>query len=159
MLMSRGVSILEVVIVSAIILVVVTGIAGAWQLYFRTTAIVSEQTQVSLALGEIEEAINILRDTGWASQISSKTLNTNYYLTWDGNDYSLSSLAFSLSATSTLIGRVIFQSVFRDAQSNIASGGTLDADTRLVAIAIYKNENPSDIFLQSEMLIHNLYDN
>jgi len=157
--MSRGVSILEVVIVSAIILVVVTGIAGAWQLYIMTTGIVSEQTQVSLASGEIEEALNILRDTSWSSQISSKTLNTNYYLTWNGSSYSLSSLALSLSATSTLIGRVIFQSVLRDAQSNIASSGTLDADTRLVTIDIYKNEDPGEILSQSEMLIHNLYDN
>lgn len=157
--MKRGVSILEVVLVAAIILTVVTAIAGAWQLYLRTANTISIQTQATLAEIEVVEALNIMRDSGWASKIASLNLNTNYYIRWNGSTYIATSTSITLATSSALVGRITFQSIKRDAQSNISSSGTIDPDTRLVSMKIYPSNNTSNILVQANMLLHNLYDN
>ncbi len=154
---SRGISVVEIVVAAAIIATVVTGIAGAWQLYIKVSNKSILYAQSAALVEEGGEVLNILRDTSWTTKISPLFVNTTYYLYWSGTAYSATT---TLQTTSNgLVRTIVFQTIARDGSDNISSSGTVDANTRKALITVFASSTPSLILAQSEMLLHNVFNN
>jgi Tfp pilus assembly protein PilE len=155
---SKGMSILEIVIGSAIILILTTAIAGAWQTYLTVTRLSNERTQAALLIEEAAEALQFLRDTSWASNIATLTVDIPYYLTWNGSTYVMSTVA--PVATSSFTRRIVLSTLRRDSQDNIIpSGGSEDPKSRMVTLSVFRSSNPSNPIVTTQMLIHDVYKN
>lgn len=153
-----GFSVVEIIVASAIIVTLVTAIGGGWQLYLKVTRDGTNYTMASNLSEEGAEAVQLLRDQSWSTNIATLSLNTPYNLYWNGS-------AYKATTTTQIIQKafkrtVTFSSVQRDAWDNIvSSGGTVDAKTRKATIDVYLVSTSSTLLLESEMLIHNTYAN
>ncbi|MDO8430364.1 MAG: hypothetical protein Q7S72_00015 [Candidatus Taylorbacteria bacterium] len=155
---SQGISILEVVIAAAIILILTTAIAGAWRSYIVITRISNERTQAALLLEEASDALQFIRDKGWGSNFSTIMLDVPYYLKWNSGTYILDTTAPAL-IQNIYTRKIVFSDVTRDGQDNISNSGIVDYDTKKVLISIYTNQTPPEVSIQAEMLIHDVYNN
>lgn len=155
--LQKGFSIIEIVVGSAIITVAGLAIILGTLSYIEISAKNSHNVQTALLFEETGEAIQFLRDSGWTSHIGNKTLNTDYYLSWSGSTYSLSTTPNLYQNTYTRTVR--FQSVERDSNDSITTSGTNDSDTRLVEIDVSWPYKGATTTISTEMLIHNVYDN
>lgn len=153
----KGFSIIEIIVGSAIITVAGLAIILGTLSYIEISAKNSHNVQTALLFEETGEAIQFLRDKSWSSNIGNKNLNTDYYLTWDGNTYSLTTTPSLYQGTYARTVR--FQNVERDANDNITNSGTNDPNTRLVEINVSRSEKDATTTVSTEMLIHNVYDN
>ena len=155
---TRGLSVVEIIVSAAIILTAVTGLAGAWQLYLKVSNLSTEYDIAALLTEEGGEALTVMRDTSWSSNIAPLSLNTPYYLYWNGTTYQATTT--QQINQNSYVRTITFSSIYRDTNDNItSSGGTLDANTRDVMITVYPVGNASTTLAQSEMLIHNVYTN
>jgi Tfp pilus assembly protein PilV len=93
-------------------------------------------TQAGFLLEEGAEAVRILRDNNWTN-ISNLSLNTDYYLSFNGSTW-------ILNTTPSQIGKftrkITFSGVYRDASGDIAEAGSLDSGTKLVTVTVTWNE-------------------
>ncbi|HTK33206.1 MAG TPA: hypothetical protein VL335_01515 [Candidatus Paceibacterota bacterium] len=153
----RGLSVVEIIVSAAIIATAVTGIAGAWQLYLKVANSSSRYAEAALLTEEADEALTIMRDTGWSTKISPLSLNTTYYLYWDGSTYSGTTTVQTIQ--NTYVRTIVFSAVKRDSSDNISTSGTTDANTRDVIITVFPSGNASTTLARTEMLIHNVYNN
>lgn len=155
---SHGFSLVEIVVGSAIFLTVGVGVATAWQAYLKVVNISATRSQAALLTEEAAEALQFLRDGGWTANISGRTLGTQYHLSWNGTAYSLTTTPVPLQGGG-YFRTIVFSAVNRDAfDSIVSSGGTLDPDTKRIAITITSPGSPDPI-MQTEMLIHDVYNN
>jgi prepilin-type N-terminal cleavage/methylation domain-containing protein len=155
---SKGFSLVEIIVAAAIVASVVTAVTGAMQSYFTAITANSQYAQAALLTEEGAEAIRIFRDTGWTNNIAPLSLNTPYYLYWNGTGYatSTSPVVIQNGFTRTFV----MQSVARDSNDNISpSGGTTDTKTRDVTITVYASTTPPKTLSQTHMLIHNVFNN
>ncbi|MEK7609958.1 MAG: type II secretion system protein [Patescibacteria group bacterium] len=154
---SQGFSVVEIVVAAAIIVTLVTAAAGAWQLYLRVSNTGTQQSQAAIMMEEAVEALRLLRDQSWTSNIAPLTLETTYQLYWDGSQYQTTTTQILLQ--NQFVRSLIFSAVNRDSNDNVASSGTNDPDTRKVTISVFNVGATSTPIIQSEMLIHNVYAN
>jgi len=152
----KGFGFVEIIIATAIITIVITAFALAIRANIFLSSKNSDQNQAALLTEEASEALQILRDQGWTSNIDSKTTETQYYLYWNGSSYTLTN-----TPTETNNGfwvQIIFDEVYRDTNDVITTtGGTVDTDTRLVTIRVYKNSG-AILLQETQGLIHNSYE-
>ena len=155
---SAGISIVEIVVSAGIIAVAVLGITGAWRLYLKVANQSTMYAQGALMVEEAEEAITLMRDFSWSRYISPLTLNTNYYLYWNGSAYVATTTA--QTSANGYIRTLVFRSVQRDSNSNIVlSSGIVDSRTKNVLITVVPANATTTVVGQSDMLIHNVYSN
>lgn len=154
---SKGMSILEVVISATIILILTTAMGGALRTFIVVTRISNEKTQAALIIEETADGIRYLRDNSWATNIAPITLNTPHYLKWQNNKYEISTDSTPVQGIFTRT--VTFSNIIRNAQDDIASSGVVDTKTKKVTIDVHSNQNPPEVSIQTEMLIHNIYAN
>jgi Tfp pilus assembly protein PilV len=130
---TRGLTMVEVLIASAIILTAVVVLLGVHSLYLKTALENGQTVQAAYLAEEGVEVMRYLRDASWSQNIAPLSLNTPYGLALSG--------AWITNATSTWIGAfyriVTLSAVERDAASDIvASGGTLDPNTKLLTVSV-----------------------
>lgn len=154
----KGISIVEIIVAAGIIAVSVTGIVAAIQIYLKVVYQNSREAQAVLVLDETAEALQYLRDVGFSSNIANLDLNQQYTVYWNGAGYSLSTSTIVLPYDMT--SKVSFEEIQRNSSDEIVStGGGLDSNTRKALITIewpYQGQVKS---LNSEVLIHNIYEN
>lgn len=154
----KGISIVEIVVAAAIISISVVGIIGAIQVYLKIVYQNTRETQAVILLDETAEALQYLRDTSYSANFASTSPSTTYTLYWNGTGYQLAtstiSLPYEMSRT------IIFTDVRRDSSDQIvASGGTIDVDTKKAEINIAWPYKLATTTISSEVLIHNMYAN
>jgi len=113
-------------------------------------------TQAGFLLEEGAEAVRILRDNAW-SNISSLTLNTNYYFNFASNTWNLSSTA---NTVDTIFTRTVtFASVNRDNTTKdiVSSGGTLDSGTKLITVSVSWVEGGVTVTKTLQFYIMNIF--
>lgn len=136
----RGVSLVEVLIASAIIMTSVVSIMGVYggltSIAIRNTA----KVQAGMLLDEGAEALRFMRDVSWSTNINPLINGTTYALYWD---YSASNYGWRATTTKDMIDgqfdrTFVLSSVNRDASSFdiVNSGGTLDTGTRKATITV-----------------------
>lgn len=149
----KGISIVEIIVASAIIATSVVGIVGAIQIYLKIVHQNTRETQAVLLLDETAEALQSIRDTDYDLYIANTSLNSMYTIFWDGSKYQLSTSTINLPYNMTRA--ITFQNVSRDGSDQIvANGGTVDPNTKKAIITIswpYTNETKT---ITSELLLH-----
>ena len=130
---SRGIGLVEVVIASAILVLIVTGIASVYRIMLRSSGEILRGTEAQFLLEEGFESVKVMRDTAW-SLVGSSTPGTSYTLVWNAGTW-------NITTTPNLIDgifdrRVVFSRVYRDSDDDIASSGTLDTDTYGVTVSV-----------------------
>ena len=115
--LNKGLSLVEVVIASAIILAAVLVLLGVHSLYLKVALSNSNTVKAAYLAEEGIENVRFLRDSGWATNIanltSTTTLIDNFYRT------------------------VTLSVVSRDASGDIVtSGGSIDLNTKLVTSSV-----------------------
>ena len=129
-----GYMMVEIMVAAAII----TGSVLATMAVAQKSVYVSFQalhlSQAGFLLEEGAEAVRIVRDNAW-SNISGLTIGTNYYPTFSGGTWTLS----TTSNTVGIFTRIVtFTNVNRDNTTKdiVSSGGTVDNRTKLVAVTV-----------------------
>lgn len=153
----RGISIVEIIVASAIIAISVVGIVGAIQVYLKIVFQNTRETQAVLLLDETAEALQYMRDDSFSTHFDSVVWGDTYTIFWNASGYELSTSTVYLPYDMTRT--VVFSEVERDISDQITTSGTADQDTIKANVIIswpYKNEPKS---ISSEMLIHNMYAN
>lgn len=154
----KGISIVEIVIASGIIAVSIVGIVGAIQIYLKIVYENTREAQAVLLLDETAEAIQYLRDVSFETNIKNIPIDSSRTIYWNGSGYQLATSTISLPYGMTRT--IIFKEIRRDGSDQIVTnGGSLDEDTRKAVITVswpYKDEIKT---LNSELLVHNIYEN
>lgn len=125
-----GLTLVEVVIASAIILAAVMTLLGVHSLYLKASLSGVNSVKATYLAEEAIEVLRFMRSSSWSVNISPLTLNINYGLV-------LNSGAWQATTSNTFVENfertVTLSAVYRDANSDIvSSGGTLDPDTKLI---------------------------
>ncbi len=130
-----GLTLVEVLVATSIILAFLLGLLGAHSLYLRTAFSNGEVIKASMLAEESLEAIRFLRDSSWDTNILPLSLDTDYYLVFNAGSWQTSTE--NIFVDNLFERKVRFSAVYRDASSDIiTSGGTLDPDTLLVVSGV-----------------------
>ena len=132
----KGVSLVEVIVAAAIIVIVVLGLFSGYIMYFRVGVEVVGRVQAILLAEEAIEAVKFLRDDSWDVNIEPLTLNQPYYLVATSSTWKATTTPSILFGKFTRSMRLY--SVNRDSNGSIVtSGGTLDLGTKKVVVTIW----------------------
>lgn len=137
--MNRGLSLVEVVISAAIILVVSVSVVTMYARYVRVASMTDQNLKASYLAEEGVEVVKYFRDSTWSGKINTLATSTDYFL-----NFSTSTLTWSTSTSVQLIDgmydrRVRLSNVYRDAGSDISTstvGTTYDPNIRLVNVTV-----------------------
>ncbi len=127
-----GSLLVEVIVVAAIITVSVLAASAVAQKSIYVSRQSVHQAQASFLLEEGAEATRIVRDNAWAN-LSGLTVDTDYYPTFSGGTWSLSSTP---NQVDIFTRKVVVSSAYRDGSHNLATSGTIDNQTRLVTVTV-----------------------
>ncbi len=155
--LEKGLTMVEVVIASAIILGTVLTLLGVHTLYLNVALGNAHSVKAAFLLEETLEVVRYLRDDSYSAKVSTLSNSTNYGVVLNGT-------MWQASTTSTSIDN--FQRYFtlspvsRDANRDIvSSGGTLDPNTKLVTASVSWAKNGATTTKSISTYITNLYQN
>jgi Tfp pilus assembly protein PilV len=131
---SRGFLTVEILVAVSIITLSVLAVMGVAQKSVALARQSLHATEATYLLEEGAEAVRVVRDGAW-SNISAMTLGTNYYPTFTGGTWTLSTTA---SNVGIFTRSITLAAVNRDdtTQDIVNSGGTLDSSTKLVTVSV-----------------------
>ena len=157
----RGVSMVEVLIASAIIMTSVVSILGVYSGLTTISLRNTSKVQAGMLLDEGAEALRFMRDVSWSANIAPLTASTTYWLYWD---YSTSTYGWRATTTQVIIDdqfnrSFVLTPVYRDATTfNIVqSGGTVDTGTRKAIITTSWFDKTSTTSKSIIMYLYNTY--
>lgn len=119
---------------SAVLLLVVVSVMGAYSAYLRHGLLAVERVQAALLLEEGMEALRVMRDNGYTTYISTLSTSTAYRFSFD--------TTYHATTTATLIDSTFdrtfrLSDVYRDTAGNIvSSGGVYDPGTKKAAVSV-----------------------
>ncbi len=155
---NTGVSLIEVVIATSIIVAAFLTLLSVYNVYLsRTKTNIQNLKSVYLA-EEGVEGVKFLRDQSWDTNIATLTTNTPYYLEFNTG-------MWKSTATNTFIDQLyerkfVLQNVNRDATDDITStGGTLDPDTKLLILSVSWSYKGATTTKSISTYITNIFDN
>ena len=151
----RAFSLVEVLVASAILLTIVVGVFGALRLFAQVSAQDAERTQAALLAGEASEALQLMRDDGWAENIAPLSLDTTYYLAWEDDSYVATTTPVVIDGR--FLRTVTFEAVERNGSDQIAESGTVDQGTRRVHVEVTRAIG-GNVLVDSDFLVHNIYE-
>lgn len=154
---SRGFTVLEIIVASAIIVSLVTTAAGVWHLYFKLSNGTARRTQAALLTEEAAEALNLLRDRSWSKNIAPLSLDTPYYIYWNGTTYATSTTPVTVNGNYNVY--VKFGSLLRDVNKDISTTGSIDARSRYATVTVSVAGSPTKKDLETQFLIHDVFQN
>lgn len=134
-----GFSLVEVVIGTALILLSLVGLIGAYSFYLKAGLKSTDTLKAAFLLQEGVEAVMLMRDDAW-SNLSSLTPGVSYYLSWSG-------ATWVATTTEALIDGVFRQTVTLDTvyrrvlDKDIVASTSLDSkaidpDTKQVTVRV-----------------------
>ena len=153
-----GFGVIEIIVAAAIIGIVIFSVTQVGILAFRLAQLSAERTEAVFLMQEAGEAVRFFRDDSWTARVAALSAGTPYFLTFDGVNYTLTSVE------PPLIGgkfrRVITMSdVNRNAQSDISDTGTDDPLTKKFSVAVsWYNRNIATIE-EIEFYLTDLFNN
>lgn len=130
---NSGFGLLEVVLGSAIILLVVLSTVESYNIYINFALSNQNNVQSSFLLEEGIESVLFLRDTNWTN-ISTLTASTTYYLYFNGTTWTSTSTPDYID--NTFLRSFVIYDVNRDANDDIAVSGTNDPDTKKLTVTV-----------------------
>lgn len=155
---SSGMSLIEVLVASAIIVSSVVSIMGAYGGLTSLSLKNTPKLQAAMLLGEGAEALRVIRDSGWTSNIATLSNGTTYRFTWDTAEGRWRATT-SASMIDGMFDRTFtLSAVNRDSTSYdpVTTGGTLDTGTRKALIQVSWNDGTGTTTKSVETYIYNI---
>jgi Tfp pilus assembly protein PilV len=155
-----GLSLVEVLFGSSIILIFVVALVGVHNFYIKVSAQSADTSKALLLAEESIEGVKFLRDSSWTNNIASLGFDPTYYLT-----YSTTTNTWQLSTAYSLIdGRfdrsIKVQVVRRDSSGRIvSSGGIADPNSRLITTSVSWRGRGATTTKSIATYITNIHDN
>lgn len=154
---NRGMSIIEVLIGSAIIVTGILALIATHAGYTQFALKNEKNTEITYLLEEGIEAVYFLRDKGWATYIAPLSTSTTYYLAF--NDSYWAATTTPQYVDSTFLRKITVSDVMRDSNSDIASSGTLDVNTKKITAAISYSQGQATTTQTISTYVGNIYGN
>ncbi len=132
----KGFGMIEMIIGAAILSVSLLGISTFFQSALKTSSATQLSIKGDYLLEEGIEAVKLLRDAGYANNLSMLSTSIPHYFVWNGSSWATTTAnvfidgLFERSFTIT--------NVTRDANDDIAAG-TNDPDTKLITVSVAWN--------------------
>lgn len=126
----RGFGLLEIVLAVGIVSLTLFGLSSTARVSYRLISDNTQKVKAVFLLEETIEAVRLLRDQSWQARIAPLATGTNYYLIFNGTQWRSS--ASNEFVDDTFERRFQLADVYRDANDDIASSGTLDPDTKKI---------------------------
>lgn len=132
--MSGGIGLIEAVAGISLISVFIFSLMLASQLSQKIVGESVRNIQAYFLLEEGADAVKILRNSGWSSNIGNLAPGMDYYFDYNGTTW--------VSTTDNVYIDGIFErkfslnNVYRDANDDIAVSGTLDDGTKRAAVSV-----------------------
>ena len=143
----------EIIVASAIITMVVIAASVVAQKAVSLSRQSVHQAQAALLLEEGAESVRIVRDNAW-SNISSLTAATDYYISFSGGTW-------VISTTPNQVGiftrKITFSPAYRDGSQNLSASGTLDSQTSLVSVIVSWTEGGQAVSKTLQFYITDLF--
>ncbi len=129
---SSGLTLVEVLIATSIMLAFLLALFGVQNLYLKTAFSSGEVIQATELAEESLEVMRFLRDSSWDANIVPLSLGVNYGLVLDAGTWQATTT--NIWVDGTFERTVVLSAVYRDSSGDITSGGggTLDPGTLLV---------------------------
>lgn len=151
---NKGFMIVEILVAISIITVSILAAMAVAQKSVYISRQAFHATQAAFLLEEGAEAVRIVRDNAW-SNISSLTADTNYYPTFSGGTWTLSTTA---NTVGIFTRTVVITNVKRDdTTKDISSIGTDDPGTKLVTVSLSWGEGGVTITKTLPFYIINIF--
>jgi type II secretory pathway pseudopilin PulG len=133
---SAGSVLVEMVVGLTILSLSLVGLVNVYTLYVRTALRTGDALAATYLAEEGVEAVRAIRDSdGWAASLGVLAVDVPYYLDFSGGAWSVSTVQ-PLFIDGLYDRAVTFESVYRDANNDIASSGTLDTDARKLRVSV-----------------------
>lgn len=132
----HGFGLIEILVTASIVAVSFIGFM-TFILFSRDQTLKAQRKTEAVSLAE--EAIEIvrkLRDDSYASNIATKVLGTTYYPVISGSPAAWTLTTSVPGSTNGYTTSIVFTSVNRDTNFNIAEAGTIDPDTKKVTATV-----------------------
>lgn len=155
----KGFGLVEVVIAAGIISVVIGALITTTNTFFTSSRSTTSNVKAGYLLEEGVEAIKLLRDRGYTTYIGGLSNNVSYYFYWNG-------ALWTSTTTAVTIDSVFYRTftlgpAYRDGNSDLASSGSLDTNTRkaTITVAWFDASQNSTTTKSLATYITNLFDN
>ena len=134
----KGASIIEILIVIAIIVIALTSLLGVATFSLRISTLMRETNQANNLSQEVMEAVRNFRDgTSWDVDGFGKLATSTDYYPQATSSPSKWQLVQGIENIDGFTRKVVFEDVMRDSNSNIVeSGGTYNPNTKKVIVTV-----------------------
>ena len=155
----KGFTIVEALIASAVALIVILGVASAFATTLTASTGTVNRIQAAFLEEEGQEAVRLMRDDSWSTNIASQSAGVPFYLTYNGTTWKATSsptyIDGKFSRTVTL------NTVNRDnsTQDIVTSGGTLDSNTLKVTVAVSWYDHGATTSRSLQSYLTNIFSN
>lgn len=133
---NSGLTLVEVLIATSVILVFLLAFSSVHNLYLKTAFSNGEVIKATELVEESLEVVRFLRDSSWNTNITPLSLDTDYHLVFEGGEWQVTTTEALID---NLFERVVtLSAVYRDDVSAdiVSGGGTLDPGTLLVVSSV-----------------------
>ncbi len=151
----KGFGIIEIVIATTIISIafLIMMSTASMSLKFSEKSVV--RLKADFLLEEGVEAVKIIRDNDWTTNIASLSVGTDYFLEFNG-------AIWVVSVNNILIDGVFerkftIDDVYRDANDDISSSGILDSNTKKITVYVSWSEDGSTVTRSISFYILNIF--
>ena len=151
----KGFGIIEIVIATTIISIafLIMMSTASMSLKFSEKSVV--RLKADFLLEEGVEAVKIIRDNDWTTNIASLSVGTDYFLEFNG-------AIWVVSVNNILIEGVFerkftIDDVYRDANDDISSSGILDSNTKKITVYVSWSEDGSTVTRSISFYILNIF--
>ncbi len=130
----RGISLVEILVGVAVLLMALTGLITAYNVFVAAGTKTAHTLQATYLLEEGVEAVASIRDFGFTSNIANLTVGTNYYLSWNGSRFVSTTTVSKIDNVYTRY--FTLAAVSRDSNDAIAASGTVDTGTKKLTVFV-----------------------
>ena len=159
---SKGISLVEVIIGTALILLYLTGLTTAYSFYLKAGLQNTDNLKAAFLLQEGVEAATLIRDDNWGAFASLAT-GTPYYLSWNNSKWNTTTTPLIIDGVfrrTVLLEDVYRRNLGKDIVE-ITSGDakSLDAGTKKVTVHVFiVNSATTTLDKQMETYLANLFE-
>lgn len=153
-----GLGLVEIIIASAIMIIVVLAVMNAFSTYVKASRNNLDSVKAAYLAEEGIEAVKIMRDNGWTLKIAPIATGTAFRVGWTGTIWT------STTSSSLIDGKYDRTIVLNDAYRNAATkdleaSGVIDSNARKVTVNVSWNDNGATTTKTIETYITNLFEN
>jgi len=137
---NKGISMIEMLIVIAILAITLTSLLGLASFSLGAASLIKQTIQVNTLAQEMTEAVRNFRDqTFWKENglgSSAVTVGAAYHPEKTGDSPPKWVLASGEETIDIFTRKVVFETVYRDTDDNIAESGTEDLNTKKATVTV-----------------------